>query len=83
MRLAFRAASVLGVDHVNDGAMARIITATEAALRMARLLTDSLLRTAAFAARLDPSGLSSLATLIAELSSRRSRRLEYDGLVPG
>jgi hypothetical protein len=79
--LLFQAANVLGVDHANDDAMARIITATEAVLRMERLLTDSLLRTSSFAARLDPSGFSSLGALITELSSRRSRRLESDGLI--
>ena len=79
VRLAVRAANVLGVDPSNDDAMSRISTAAEAALRMERLLTDSLLNTSAVAALMDPSGLSSLAALVVELSRRRSCRLEPDG----
>jgi hypothetical protein len=77
-RLAFRAADVLGVDHSNEEAMARITAAAAATLRMERLLADGLMRTAAFAVVQDPSGLSSLASLTADLGTRRCRRLESD-----
>ena len=77
--LAVRAANVLGVDPSIDDAMSRISTAAEAALWMERLLTDSLLSTSVAAALMDPSGLSSLAALVFELSRRRSCRVEPDG----
>jgi hypothetical protein len=77
-RLAFRAADVLGVDHSNGEAMARITAAAAATLRMERLLADGLMRTAAFAVVQDPSGLSSLASMTADLGARRCRRLESD-----
>jgi hypothetical protein len=77
-RLAFRAADVLGVDHSNGEAMARITAAAAATLRMERLLADELMRTAAFAVIQDPSGLSSLASLTADLGTRRCRSLESD-----
>jgi hypothetical protein len=81
MGLAFRAANVLGVDQNDDDAMSRIVAAAAAALQMERLLADSLLRTSAFAVIQDPSGLSSLAALTADLGARRCRRLESDSII--
>jgi hypothetical protein len=82
MRLAFRAANVLGVNQNDHDTMSRIVAVAAAALQMERLLADSQRQMSAFAVIQDPSGLSSLAALTADLGARRCRRLESDSIIP-
>ena len=80
MRLAFRAANLLGIDVENIEARNHVQTAASAALQMERLITTSLLRTLVQGLTVDPTGASSLAAIGIELASRRARRLESDGV---
>ena len=79
LRLAFRAANLLGVDPDNMEARRQIETAAVTALQMERVISESLLRTLDTGFSMDPSGTASLAAITVELARRRSRRLESDG----